>query len=140
MIENIGAFDRIEMKMNLAADALQGFVITLCVAAQQTIMVNLKQALGDSKAKHFDVSVKPSGVGVEVSVRVLDDVGKFIYLGTTAHKITAAGGGAMPIDGGRFASTVHHPGTKSHEEKINEAVKDGIMQAYRILGGAGRVL
>lgn len=91
------------------------------------IKSNLRDAIGE-KAKHFDVQVNPFGIGVQIIVAPNDDVGRFIYSGTSAHDISSSYE-PMPMPDGGFSRSVRHPGTKSLKPQIDRAVSSAVAAA-----------
>lgn len=132
-IKNLEAIRKIEQKLQRKYSMMYIKNIQLSYMIKSLIIANLYQAIGD-KSKHFIVQVSGSGHSHLISVRAKDNIGLFIYHGTKRHHISSSG--AMPIGGGQFAGSVDHPGSKSHKELINNAVRKAQRQArayYRML-------
>lgn len=132
-VVNKEALKKIEDKVNQKNSMMYVKNIQLSYMVKSLIIANLYQVLGD-KSKHFIVQVSGSGYSQSISVRARDNVGLFLYYGTKRHHIASSG--SMPIGGGNFAGSVDHPGTKSHKDLIDNAVKMAKLQArayYRMI-------
>lgn len=97
------------------------------LALNMLVKAKLNETLGE-KAKHFSVSITPSGIGVEITVRTNDAVGNFIYRGTSAHDIISTTQ-PMPMPDGGFSRAVNHPGTEPLKDKVDQAIVSALVAA-----------
>ena len=111
-------------------DMLAGIPERAALLSRGFIIAHLVNALGEAKAKHFDVSVMPGPFGMAVVVTGLDEISNFIVDGTSAHNITVGNGSAMPVAQGVFATSVSHPGTEGDGEAIRQAVLTGAAEGF----------
>lgn len=132
-VSNKEAFKKIEQRLQQRNSLMYIRNIQLAHMVKTLIIANLQQVIGE-KSKHFIVQVSGSNHSQVISVRARDNVGLFIYHGTKRHHIPSSG--PMPIGGGQFAGSVDHPGSKSHKELIDDAIRRAQRQArayYRML-------
>jgi len=94
------------------------------------VVQELVEALGEAKAKHFEVHIEPHPLGMAVSVQGIDEVSNFIVDGTSPHSISVGNGTSMPIGHGMFATSVSHPGTEGHVEAIHSAILTGVAKGF----------
>jgi hypothetical protein len=125
-IQNKEAFKKIEEKLIQKNSLLYIRNMQLAYMVKTLIIANLYQAIGE-KSKHFIVQVSGGAHSQSISVRARDNIGLFIYYGTKRHHIASSG--PMPIGGGQFAGSVDHPGSKSHKELIDSAIRRAKYQA-----------
>jgi hypothetical protein len=132
-IKNLQAMKKVEQRLIQRNSLLYIRNMQLSHMVKTLIIANLYQAIGE-KSKHFIVQVSGGSHVQNVSVRARDNIGLFIYHGTKRHHIASSG--PMPIGGGQFAGSVDHPGSKSHKELIDSAIRRAQRQArayYRML-------
>jgi hypothetical protein len=101
------------------------------VMLTQALGYELKAALAE-KMDHFSVEMQPGGLANIISVSTTDEVGQYIYHGTGPHAISSDD--AMPIGNNQFARRVQHPGTPSHEDEIDGAIRAAYIETKVVLG------
>lgn len=97
------------------------------IVLNSMIKASLVQSIGE-KAKYYDIKIKPRRGGVEIIVVATDNVGIFLYKGTSAHDISSSFT-PMPMPDGGFSRSVRHPGTKSMKTEIDAAIRSAITNA-----------
>jgi hypothetical protein len=133
-IKNLSSLEKVVEKLDDVDSNLYAYKITLVVAIQQAVEAELKNLLGEG-FKHFSVSVSSNGMNPTVSVKFIDDVGKFLYYGTQSHNINSST--PMPVGSGMFRYGVSHPGIKSKKEEINQAIGRGVLIGKAAIGKMG---
>jgi hypothetical protein len=101
-------------------------------AVRDYIDRKLQETFSNHNEDHFVVELNFGGSGSYNLVVTSDEVGTFIYYGTSAHSISSDG--PMPLWGGTaFARSVMHPGQESKKEEIDDIVAE----AFEIMWSAG---
>lgn len=130
-VENIDALKKKQTYLKSKQDALNVRMAKLAVTIQSMIRLKMNDELG-SKAKHFSVNVNFIGLGMTISVRPIDDIGRYLYRGTKSHEISTSSK-PMPMPDGNFTYNVTHPGTPSIRPKIDKIVRMSVYAARNLV-------
>lgn len=130
-IENVEAFKKKQMYLKARQDRFNVRMARMAVTIQSLIRGRLNNELG-SKAKHFDVNVQFTGIGIMVIVRSKDQIGRYLYSGTKGHEISTSSK-PMPMPDGNFTYNVTHPGTPSIKPKIDSIVRSSVYAARNVV-------
>lgn len=130
-IENVEAFKKKQMYLKARQDRFNVRMARMAVTIQSLIRGRLNNELGN-KAKHFDVNVQFTGIGIMVIVRSKDQIGRYLYSGTKGHEISTSSK-PMPMPDGNFTYNVTHPGTPSIKPKIDSIVRSSVYAARNVV-------
>lgn len=94
-------------------------------AAGMAMYINMRLEQLFGAGRHFSVDVTYMSQGIfKINIHA-DEIGHYIYYGTSSHNITSPL--AMPLGDNRFASRVNHPGTESRKKDIDAIIFETMM-------------
>lgn len=115
--------DKILLNIEAKAASYQNQIGVMSTAISEYINVRLKQIFGESL--HFVAHVEYLSEGVFQVKISADEIGVYLYYGTSSHRINSIG--AMPIGEGRFAHSVNHPGTAARQPEIDAIIQEALI-------------
>lgn len=130
-IDNLDGLKKKQAYLKGRQDQLNVRMARMAVTIQSLIRGRLNDELG-SKAKHFDVNVQFTGMGMMIIVKSKDQIGRYLYNGTKGHEISTSSK-PMPMPDGNFTYNVTHPGTPSIKPKIDNIVKTSVYAARNMV-------
>lgn len=129
-IENNDAMQRVRTRVVRSKEGVDVKTTQAVILLKGAITKNLNGVLGE-KMKHFTVDIQPgSGTGVKVCVNV-DDIGRFLYSGTSPHTIRSST--PMPMPDGGFAMSANHPGQKELKPEIDRAITAAVKEVKALI-------
>jgi hypothetical protein len=127
-IHNIQAISNLENKIRLKKVEFMSDIVQAAVFLRMAIEQGLQNLLGDG-ARHFKVFNYGNQYGNTVIVKPIDDIGYYIYRGTSPHLIFSRDGGPLASvarEFGPVAGPVPHPGTPARKTEIDAEVAQAV--------------